>query len=169
MYRVFTARVMRRMAADRSGRKRRANLSTCDDGSVTVEAVLWFPILFSLAGVIADVSAIYTANADMWRVAADASRRMAVQEWTVDSAEERVRAALPPRYRADAIVEVQGGSEVSVSIRVPNSAVAPVGLYSSIIRSDIGARVRMSSEWGQTPDFSNLVDGVGAGAPVGGT
>jgi len=49
-----------------------------NDGSVTVEFIIWLPVLMLIVAFTADACELYLVRADMWSVAADTARRMAV-------------------------------------------------------------------------------------------
>lgn len=139
-------------------------------GSVTIETVLWTPLIFGIIGLVADATLIYSANAQMWHVASDAARRMSVHELTDDGAPAFVRNALPAHLRDVAVVAAEADDDTAqLTISVPTSAMALIGIYAPLIDATATARVVMSVEGAQYPDFSALVGAVGAGAPAGGS
>ena len=52
------------------------------DGTVTVEFIVWIPILVLILAFTADACQLYLIQADIWSVARDATRRMTVQQLT---------------------------------------------------------------------------------------
>ena len=48
-----------------------------EDGSVSVEFVLWVPLIFFFFLLVTDASAAFMAQANMWHIAGDISRQLA--------------------------------------------------------------------------------------------
>ena len=59
-------------------RWRKRGLAESDDGAVSVEFMLWMPLIFTIILFTVDVALIYLKQADMWNVARDQARRMSV-------------------------------------------------------------------------------------------
>lgn len=151
-------------------RRRGRSFRGCDEGSVTVETVAWFPVFITILSLIADMAMIHTVNGEMWHVAYDAARRMSREELSTADAPGHVTARLPG-YMADvATVSARmGESDVELAVAAPSSAITVVGLYGLIGEHDIGARVRLPRGGGDgEPDLSQFDDLYGAGAPAGG-
>lgn len=56
-----------------------AKLRNClgdERGSVTIEFVLWVPVITALVALVIDATTIYITYAEMWTVARDTARRM---------------------------------------------------------------------------------------------
>jgi Flp pilus assembly protein TadG len=51
------------------------------DGSVTVEFIVWMPVFLAMLAFIADACTIYLIQASMWNVAMDCARRMSVGQY----------------------------------------------------------------------------------------
>ena len=58
--------------------RRRLLAFGADEGTVTVEFMLWLPLIFTIILFTVDVALIYLKQADMWNVARDQARRMSV-------------------------------------------------------------------------------------------
>jgi TadE-like protein len=58
-----------------------------DDGSVTVETVIWLPIFFTIIGLVVDATLLFVGQTQMWSVASDTSRLVAMGRLTVAEAE----------------------------------------------------------------------------------
>ena len=52
------------------------------DGTVTIEFVVWIPILLIILAFTADACQLYLIQADVWSVARDAARRMSIMQLT---------------------------------------------------------------------------------------
>lgn len=141
-----------------------------EDGSVTLETVMWFPVMLSILSVIADLSMIYTVNADMWHVSYDTARRMSREELSAADAPAHVRNALPA-YVADKVKvsATRDGDHAELSLEASSGAVGLIGVFDMISDAPLVARVRLPIQGGDKPDFSQFYNmGTGAGAPAGG-
>jgi len=63
-------------------------VTSCEDGSVSVEFVLWLPVLFFFILLVTDASAAFVAQAKMWHVAGDISRAIATGRITISEAHQ---------------------------------------------------------------------------------
>ncbi|MCP3969573.1 MAG: pilus assembly protein [Rhodobacteraceae bacterium] len=61
-------------------------LSTDETGTVTVELCIWLPFLVGLLGMVFDLSLLMINNADMWNVASDTTRQLAIGALSVNDA-----------------------------------------------------------------------------------
>jgi hypothetical protein len=158
----------RRRPAGRRGARRFAR---DEEGSITIETLLWFPVYLTLLGLIADLSVIYTVNADMWHVSYDVARRVAKNELAPQQASAEVKGRLDSRISASLSVEVlDDGSDIRVSVSAPSSVIAVTGVATLIDDATVGARIIMPKESGLQPDLDAFrAMGAGAGAPAGGT
>jgi len=66
----------------RTALRRLRHFGSCSDGTVTVEFVVWIPILLIILAFTADACQLYLIQADVWSVARDAARRMSIQQLT---------------------------------------------------------------------------------------
>src|ERR1700679_612536 len=57
-----------------------------ETGTVTVEFILWMPVLLLILAFTADACQLYQVQADMWNVASDTARRMATGELVATTA-----------------------------------------------------------------------------------
>jgi hypothetical protein len=94
-----------------------------EDGSATLEFTLWMPVFAILLLLIADTSLLFSAKANLWRVASDTARRIAVGELTTVTAPAYAQAQLGgnPDYVVRAMRE---GRDVKVGITVPFGEIA---------------------------------------------
>jgi len=61
-------------------------LASDEDGSATIEAVIWFPIFVGFFLMVADVALIFHGQAQMLRIAQDANRLYSVGRLTSEAA-----------------------------------------------------------------------------------
>jgi Flp pilus assembly protein TadG len=121
---------------------------TRDDerGSATVEFVLWLPFFFTLLAGIADLSFVFTTNANMWDVARDTARRLALHQVDATEAEAFARAAVVLGDPAQYTVVIVDGEDVVVEITTSIDAASVFGVYGALMPGDLRARVTMLSE-----------------------
>lgn len=131
-------------------RWRRRGLAKTDDGTVSVEFMLWMPLIFTIILFTVDVALIYLKQADMWTVARDQSRRMSVDS-TYNPTQAQIRALLFSSL-SSATVTTSGattaGTDKVVTIQVPlctASLFGVVGCYDNSL--NLTARVTMASEY----------------------
>ena len=70
--------------AEQATRKRRGFLRR-EDGSVTVEFIVWMPLFLIIVGFIVDAATTYLIQASMWNTAMDCARRMSTGQYTTTS------------------------------------------------------------------------------------
>jgi Flp pilus assembly protein TadG len=131
-------------------RWRRRGLAGTDDGTVSVEFMLWMPLIFTIILFTVDVALIYLKQADMWNVARDQSRRMSVDS-TYNPTQAQIQALLFSSL-SSATVTTSGattaGTDKVVTIQVPlctASLFGVVGCYDNSL--NLTARVTMASEY----------------------
>ena len=93
--------------------KRRLVAFAADEGTVTVEFMLWLPIIFTVILFAIDVALIYLKQADMWNVARDISRRMA------QSSAYATSGNAPNDARARLFASLQSATITAVSCGAP--------------------------------------------------
>jgi Flp pilus assembly protein TadG len=131
-------------------RWRRRGLAGADDGTVSVEFMLWMPLIFTIILFTVDVALIYLKQADMWNVARDQSRRMSVDS-SYNPTQTNIRALLFSSL-SSATVTTSGATVTAtdkvVTIQVPlctASLFGVVGCYNNSL--NLTARVTMASEY----------------------
>jgi Flp pilus assembly protein TadG len=73
-----------KLAKARDKRKHRG-LFRREDGSVSVEFVVWMPVFLVIFALIADAGTLYLIQASMWDTAMDCARRMATGQYVTAS------------------------------------------------------------------------------------
>ena len=58
----------------------------CEDGTATVEAVIWLPLFFWLIGASVDATLLMKAQTDLWSVASNTSRMVALNRMSPSEA-----------------------------------------------------------------------------------
>ncbi len=125
-----------------------------DDGTVTVEFMLWLPLIFTIILFTVDVALIYLKQADMWNVARDVSRRMSVSSAynpTSAQIEQNLFTSLQNASSISASATGGGAANagvdkvVTISVGLCDASLfGVVGCYGSFT---LTARVTMASEY----------------------
>lgn len=119
-------------------------------GSMTVEFVIWIPILLVILAFTADACKLYLTQADMWDVARDTARRMSTGQYCApDAAQDYAETQLlyPLTYT---FAITQGANDI-VEITTPVAGASVFGVlasYGGFIDKTVGAKVTMPSEPG---------------------
>jgi len=131
-------------------RRCRRSLAGADGGAVSVEFMLWMPLIFTIILFTVDVALIYLKQADMWTVARDQARRMSVSS-TYNPTQSDIQALLFSSL-SSATVTTSGATVAAtdkvVTIQVPlctASLFGVVGCYDNSLK--LTARVTMASEY----------------------
>jgi Flp pilus assembly protein TadG len=131
------------------------NFAGKPDGSVTIEFVLWMPVLLLILAFSADASQLYLIRANMWTVAGETARRMTTGQLNSGTAQafaagQLLYPNLPYTYSF-----VQGSATASppvddvaeISIPVANASVFGVlAVWGNFTNSVLDAKVTMRSE-----------------------
>lgn len=109
-----------------------------EDGTATIEAVLWLPMFFAFFALLVDVSMIFHGQNQVLRVTQDANRslslgRLASLEATEDLIESRLREFAP---NAHAVTTVDDGLIVT-SVAVPVADLEMLGLFGALSSATI--------------------------------
>lgn len=127
--------------------RRISSFRRTEDGSVTVEFVLWFPFCIFLLAILTDFVMIYMTNSSMWSSAREATRAMAVRSVDADGARNMIEDSLirGGTYEIQIALDAHS-SEVSTSIRFPLRDASVFGVLSPLMDEDLVAVVRMAKE-----------------------
>ena len=146
----------KRIGARLRAPRRRLGMVSSDGGTVTVEFMLWVPLVFLLIFFAIDVSLIYLKQADMWNVARDSARRLSVSStYTNGQAQVDAKAQLFNSLQGATVTATGGppnnpssGANKVVTISIPlcqASLFRVVGCYDNSLT--LTARVTMASEY----------------------
>ncbi len=119
-----------------------------NDGSVTVEFVLWLPLFLALILVTADASLAFTRQSNFWTVSRDTAR--IVSRHGLDTGEAQRYAQRQARfsgYTPDVSVRVDPiASTVTVTITGDAKKLAPFGVLGLALGSTVSAQVTQTLE-----------------------
>lgn len=117
--------------------RRLCDLARKDEGSATVEAILWLPIFFLIIGLATDVTMIFHANSRALRVVEDVNRAISVGRITsLTEAQADIVKMLPNYAHVTAVVKVSNGV-ITSKVTIPVSSVVVIGAVKSLIGQSI--------------------------------
>lgn len=90
-----------------------------EDGSATIEFVLWVPVFVLILGLIFDVSYVFMSQSRMQDAVADASRRWAVGTLTQQEAEAYASSAAIIRGHTPAASGSEANGAVTMTLSIP--------------------------------------------------
>ena len=111
-----------------------------EDGSATIEIILWVPLVFALITLVVDVTQIMHAQTRLFTLARDASRQVALGGLTEAEAETALNDHFAGTDGSVAEVATDNGI-VTTSLSVPAGS---VGLLTSFVGADFAVRANVS-------------------------
>jgi Flp pilus assembly protein TadG len=140
-----------------SPRRRFITFRRDENGSISVEFVLWIPVFITLIAIITDLSIVYVVNANMYDVARDAARRWSQDrsgtEFPDDAAVRTfVTDNLVLGYDRDEVfyevnpLKDEAANEVTVAIRADSADVDIFGIMRPLGVDNLVAVVTMRLE-----------------------
>lgn len=117
-----------------------------DEGSVTVEFVLWVPIFVLILAITVDATILFKTQANLWTVARDTGRQMSTGLFTNSQAEAYGQAQLGIWGMPGTVTASQTNDTVTVSILVPVAAVTPFRIVNAFTSGNISAFVSQRKE-----------------------
>lgn len=116
-----------------------------DDGGVTIEFVLWMPLLVGVILGAFELNALLLTQSNMWNVARDTARRVSTGEY--DATEAEAYAATQLTFLGYTyVVTVTEGTDVVVEITTSLSNVAVIGVIGGAANYNLTAEVTMRIE-----------------------
>ncbi len=109
-----------------------------DNGSATIEAVLWIPIFVLFMTMVADASFLFFGQNQAYRVVQDANRSLSVGRLaTEDDVETFITSALGSLApNAVATTVINNGSVTSV-VQIPATDLIAIGAFSALVNADL--------------------------------
>jgi len=99
-----------------------------EDGAITIAFVLWVPVFVAILALTVDATTLFISQANMWSVARDTSRFMAVGLYSDAEAEAYAAAQLPIWGAQSTIVASRNANFVTINLKVPIGDVAPFNI-----------------------------------------
>jgi len=119
-----------------------------EDGSATVEAVLWLPFFVLTFVMIADTSFVFQRQAEIQRIVQDANRLYSVgflhsESETVDW----VKTALTPLSTGASVTATEDGGVIRTRALVPVEDLVAVGMFGFLSGYNIGVQTEQVIEF----------------------
>lgn len=118
-----------------------------DQAAVTIEFVLWIPIIGALLVTAVDATTLYVTHTEMWNVARDTARRMVTGKILTEAdAEAYAQDAMKLRdfpYAVDAVYDKNSVVEVTIAIGFGDLSIVGYGSPLVIFGSTLVAHVVM--------------------------
>jgi Flp pilus assembly protein TadG len=112
-----------------------------DEGNVTVELVLWVPVLCAILMLFVDTSLAYMSQSNFWNISRETARIVSRHAFDASAAEAYARSRLDlGTYHPDVQVSINGQA-VTVTISALSSAVTPFGILDFALDQRISASV----------------------------
>ena len=103
-----------------------------EDGSATIEAVLWMPVLIAVFALIADTSMIFGNEAQVLRVVQDANRKMSIGRLlTPESVQTEVKSKIALVSPNAVVTTTVTNGLIKTSVSLPLSDITSTGLVSA--------------------------------------
>lgn len=119
-----------------------------DDGSATIEFVLWIPFFLLLLGILTDSATLYLRQNEMWNVSRDAARLIATGQLNeteaLTYAESNLRFANTLNYNITANDPASISKWVDIRVKIGDASV--FGFFAAIANNDLIARAVMRQE-----------------------
>lgn len=118
-----------------------------DDGTATVEFVIWLPVILLIFALIADVSLIFGGQAQALRVVQDANRALSIGRFQTIEATETFVLSQIGELSANATIEITVVDGVIFSVlTIPASDLMATGFYNSLVDIDLEIQTEFLSE-----------------------
>lgn len=98
-----------------------------EQGSATIEFILWVPVIMALVLFAADVSLYFANTSRVSDTARDVTRRISLGQIQVSDAATYVAAHLPATFAPLVSVDETDPDDLTVDISVPYTAISPFG------------------------------------------
>ena len=123
-----------------------------EDGTATVEAVLWFPIFIAVFGLMVDSAMIFHGQSKVLRVVQDANRKLSIKSLATDAeAEAYITAQLAPIHvtpsRTETLSDMTTGV-ISTLVVVPAREFQILGYFSALTNLEVPVTAQhMREDW----------------------
>lgn len=109
-----------------------------NDGSMTIEAVIWIPFFFAFLVFVADVSFVFFGQAQAYRILQDANRNLSIgrleTEEEVETYIDNALAKLSPNATVNSVIS---NGTITSSAVIPTTDLIPVGFIPGISNINI--------------------------------
>lgn len=117
-----------------------------ENGSVTVEFVLWLPLIMAFLVFATDVSLAFMRQSQIWQVSRETARIVARYGMDEATAETFAREMGTMGATAPDVDVVIGMTEVTVNMSLPSRALTPFNSLGLLVGETVSARVTHTME-----------------------
>lgn len=118
-----------------------------ENGTATVEFVIWLPVVMLVFAIIVDVSMIFGGEAQALRVVQDANRGLSVGYFqTIEAAEDFVLAQLEGLSSNATIDITVTNGVINSQLTMPASDLMSTGFYDNLLNMDVTVVAEFMSE-----------------------
>ena len=118
---------------ENTGKSRWKSFFRRQDGSATVESVLWLPLFFAAFGLMTDAAMVFNGHSRVMRIIQDANRNLSVGRLESEAETEGYvlagLASLAPRATVDTTITAGVATTV---VRVPATDLEILGMFSAL-------------------------------------
>ncbi len=122
-----------------------------DDGATTIEAVLWFPFLMAVFGLMLDVAMIFHGQAKVLRVVQDANREFSIGRYASEAATEaaiNTQLAALKVWPTLTVTDERDDGVATTTVSVPAAQFTVLGFFSAIDNFNIAVSAdHMIENW----------------------
>ena len=109
-----------------------------EDGSVTVEIVIWLPVLIFMLALMADASLIFGTKAQVLRIVQDANRAASIGRFrTTQETVKYIRDNLGVYANDATVTSVFRSGVVSSTVVIPTKALTATGFFSGMANFNV--------------------------------
>ncbi len=126
---------------DQPARSKLRGFRSGEDGSATIEFVLWLPLLTSLFLIATDATVAFMRHSQMWQISRDTARIVSRHGMTEAAAESYARQNAAFGTTVPAVTVSATGTEVVVAIETPASAMTVFGTLDFALGSNFRTQV----------------------------
>lgn len=118
--------------------KKSKSLLQDENGSATIEAVLWLPVFIAFFCLIADASFIFFGQNKAYRIVQDANRKLSIGRLSTAAEVEQYIATQFSSFAPNAIIvsDVTGGT-ITTAALIPASDLVATGLITSLTNASV--------------------------------
>ena len=108
-----------------------------EDGGTTIEFVMWIPIMVMMLGMTTDATLLMHQQQNLYNMARDASRQVALGHKTMEEAAILLESRVPAKTKSVEVVEDNGYVTAKVSVPFSDSAKITGFFLSGSLRAEV--------------------------------
>ena len=117
-----------------------------ENGSTTIEFVLWLPLLVGVLIVAVDASVLYMRQSNLWQVSRDTARIVSRHAMDEATAEAYARQQATYGSYVPTVDVVMSGQAVTVTLAANLTEIAPIGIFNFALSDQLTASITHAME-----------------------